>query len=133
MRDFSFNPSKRSTFQRLHAASAVSSQSHRDCCYRWDGHCEDQQKRCCDDESRALAGLEQAVHAVNESAEALDNVRATVAQVCAANETAAHVRISDVDRASELVEALCDQFGAKQGRANRAHAVPGAALQRLLG
>lgn len=133
MSDFSFNPSKRSAFQRLHAASAVSTQSHQDDCSRWDGYDEGRRAEGCNNTSYALAGLERAVHALNESAEALDQARAAVAQVRAANETAAHVRISDVDRASELVDALCDQFGDKERRASRAHAVPRAAIQRLLG
>ena len=133
MSDFSFNPSKRSAFQRLHAARAVSTRSHQDDCHRENerqdrGWAEKRENGSC-----ALAGLERAVDAMNESAEALRQASAAVAQVRAANETAAHVRIRDVDRASELVGELYDQFGDEERRANRAHATPRAAIQRLLG
>jgi hypothetical protein len=132
MSDFSFDPSGRTAFQRLKAASTRSAGPEPPRKDRGERTgTQDEGVR----QSQVLAGLERAVDATRETASTLNSAREVVADVRSANQASAASQVRDVEGAAEVADETSERIARFERQASEAQGaqLSAAAIQRLLG
>jgi hypothetical protein len=132
MSDFSFDPSGRTAFQRLKAASTRSTGPEPPRKDRGErSGTQDEGVR----QSQVLAGLERAVDATRQTASTLNSAREVVADVRSANQASAASQVRDVEGAAEVAEDASERIARFEQQASQAQGaqLSAVAIQRLLG
>jgi superfamily I DNA and RNA helicase len=132
MSDFSFDPSGRTAFQRLKAATTrfAGPEPPRDNRGERSG-AQDEGVR----QSQVLAGLERAVDATRQTASTLNSAREVVADVRSANQASAASQVQDVEDAAAVADDTSERIARFERQASQAQGaqLSAAAIQRLLG